>query len=220
MRRKRGIDVSKWEGRIDWREAARDDVHFAMIRVGYGSPEGDAVRDSYFRENIRRALKHGVHTGIYFYTYAQSVPAAHREAEWVIRELEPYSGRLTYPVAFDIEDTSLENLGRSKNTDMVREFCNTLRDAGYYAMYYTYLSFLGEFLEYERLTDYDLWLADYTEEANSQYRYGMWQYSDEGRIRGIRGHTDLDISFRDYPSIIKKAHLNGFHSPEESQKHR
>lgn len=211
MARRRGIDVSKWQGRINWHLVAKDDIHFAMIRIGYGSPDGNSTRDAYFHENIRGALEHGIHTGIYYYTYAHTVQAAKKEADWVIHELKPYRGRLTFPVAFDIEDASLESFSRQKNTDITREFCQTLEKAGYYAMYYTYLSFLENHLEHDRLKEFDLWLAEYTHDRPVQYRYGMWQYSDDGKIDGTHGHTDMDESFRNYPEIIQNAGLNGFH---------
>lgn len=209
-RKRRGIDVSKWQGKIDWRKIASDDVHFAIIRIGYGSPDGSCTLDSYFHKNIRSALDNNINTGIYFYTYAQSDEAVRREAEWVIKELEPYRGRLLFPVAFDIEDESLERLNRSTNTDMTGHFCRKLEEAGYYAMYYTYLSFLENHLDYSRLSSYDLWLADYSRDRPSGYNYGIWQYTDDGRLDGTRGYTDFDHAFKDYPAIIRGNGLNGF----------
>lgn len=210
MAKIRGIDVSKWQGHIDWKKVSRDDIHFAMIRIGYGSADGHATRDSYFLENIRRALDANMNVGIYFYTYARSAHASRHEAEWVIHELRPYLGKLTYPIAFDIEDQSLQSLGKEKNTAVTREFCHTIEKAGYYAMYYTYLSFLENFLEHDKLHEYDLWLADYSHDRPYDYHCGIWQYSDDGKIDGTHGHTDMDESFHDYPEIIKKAGLNGF----------
>lgn len=210
MSRRRGIDVSKWQGRIDWHRLSQDDIHFAIIRIGYGSADGTSTKDAYFHENVHKALESSIHIGIYFYTYARTVQAARREAEWVIHELKPYLGRISYPIAFDIEDPSLEALGKQKNTDITKEFCHTIEKAGYYAMYYTYLSFLENYLEYERLREYDLWLADYTHARPKNYHYGIWQYSDDGKIDGTHGHTDMDESFYDYPEIIKKAGLNGY----------
>lgn len=209
-RRRRGIDVSKWQGQIDWHEVKRDDIRFAMLRIGYGSADGTARRDPFFSRNIKEALEVSMPVGVYFYSYARTKEAAKREADWVIRELEPYRGRILYPIAMDIEDNSLEDLGKRANTEHVKEFCNTLHDADYYPMYYTYLSFLESFLEYDSLREYELWLADYSYDAPHTYDYGMLQYSDDGRIRGIRGNVDLDESRKDYPAIIQKEERNGF----------
>ncbi|MCD7824515.1 MAG: glycoside hydrolase family 25 protein [Clostridiaceae bacterium] len=208
MRTRRGIDVSKWQGRIHWRRLQREKIQFAMIRIGFGSSDGECTRDSYFRQNMDHALEAEIDAGVYFYTNARTESSARREADWVIRELRPYYGKLSYPVALDIEDSSLESLSREENTNNVRTFCQAIREAGYYPMYYTYLSFLENFLRYDRLGEYDLWLAAYTSEAPHQYRYDMWQYSDRGRLDGIHGYTDLDHSFRNYPAIIRQSRDN------------
>ena len=116
----KGIDVSKWQGSIDWTRVARDGVKFAMVRLGYGSKDGTTCGvDGYYQRNVEEALKNGIAVGCYFYSYALSVEAVKREAAFVIQQLAQYKGRILYPIAFDIEDNSQASLGRSTLTAMV-----------------------------------------------------------------------------------------------------
>ena len=133
----KGIDVSKWQGAIDWAKVAGDGVKFAMIRLGYGSKDGTACgADGYYQKNVEGALKNGIAVGCYFYSYALTVEAVKREAAFVIQQLAKYKGRILYPIAFDIEDKTQAGLGRSTLTAMVTAFCSALEAAGYYASFY------------------------------------------------------------------------------------
>lgn len=210
MKRIRGIDVSKWQGTIDWTAAAFDNVRFAMIRLGCGSAKAAPSMDSRFRENIKNALANHIPAGVYFYTYAKTPEAAVREAGWTVNQLTPYLGRISYPIALDIEDEVLSSQSKRENSAIVSAFCGVLEEAGYYAMYYTNLDFLENHLDYESLRRFDLWLAEYDTASPSDYDYGIWQYSSEGTIQGIQGFTDLNDSRRDYPAMIQKTGRNGF----------
>ena len=136
-----GIDVSKWQGNIDWKKVKADGIDFAMIRLGYGSADGKSCGiDSYFEKNVANAIAAGVDIGCYFYSYALSVDAAKREAEYVVGVLSKYKGVFTYPVAFDLEDKSQVALGKNVLTDMVIAFGDTIEKAGYYCSLYSNLN--------------------------------------------------------------------------------
>ena len=116
----KGIDVSKWQGEIDWNKVKADGIKFAMIRLGYGSADGNSCGlDGYFEKNVSNALKAGINIGCYFYSYATSVAAAKKEAAYVVNVLQKYKGVFTYPVAFDLEDKTQQGLGKTVLTDMV-----------------------------------------------------------------------------------------------------
>lgn len=211
---KKGIDVSVWQDVIDWPKVKASGVEFAMIRVGYGSSNGDSCKlDKCFKANIDGALAAGVDAGVYFYSYAKSAAAAAKEAAWVLEQLKPYSGRLTYPVAYDLEDPSQKDLGRSVLTAMVVAFEETIEDGGYYAMFYSNLDWCKNRLNMQDLAAYDLWLAQWASKPTDTLKFGIWQSSSNGSVPGINGRVDTDTAYKDYPAIIKRAGLNGHKTP-------
>jgi lysozyme len=208
---KKGIDVSKHQGSINWPLVKQNDIEFAMIRVGYGSSSGDScVLDPRFMENVNGALGVGIEVGIYLYSYAKSPEAARKEAQFVLKNITPYSGKLAYPIVFDIEDKSQKKLGKAVITDMVKAFCETIENAGYYTSLYTYLDFLRNYLDINALKKYDLWLAHWTDNPSKAYEYGMWQYTSKGSVQGINGRVDMNVAYKNYPEIICSAGLNGY----------
>lgn len=206
-----GIDVSKWQGEIDWAKVKAAGVKFAMVRLGYGSADGtDCGVDGYFEKNVANAVKAGVDIGCYFYSYATSVAAAKKEAEFVTGVLGKYKGVFTYPVAFDIEDSSQQQLGKTVLTDMVIAFCDAIEKAGFYCSIYSNLNWLRNYLDDSRLTRFDHWLAQWADTPTYTGAFGMWQTSSTGSVNGISGAVDTDIAYKDYPAVIKGAKLNGF----------
>jgi GH25 family lysozyme M1 (1,4-beta-N-acetylmuramidase) len=127
---KNGIDVSKWQGNIDWQEVKNDGTDFAIIREGYGT----TGLDPYFHQNIQNAQKIGIPCGVYHYSYAKSVAESRKEAEFCLKNIKNY--RLEYPVCFDIEDTSQKYLGKPLLTSICFSFCEEIEKNGYYAMIY------------------------------------------------------------------------------------
>ena len=215
---KKGIDVSVWQGVIDWPKVKASGVEFTMIRVGYGSSDGDSCKlDKCFKANIDGALAAGVDAGVYFYSYAKSAAAAAKEAAWVLEQLKPYSGRLTYPVAYDLEDPGQKDLGRSVLTAMVVAFEETIEDGGYYAMFYSNLDWCKNRLNMQDLTAYDLWLAQWAAAPTDAFKFGIWQSSSSGSVTGINGRVDMDTAYKDYPAIIKRAGLNGHKTATPAQ---
>lgn len=207
----RGIDVSKWQGEIDWKKVKAAGIKFAMIRLGYGSSKGDACGlDGYFEKNVKNAIAAGIDIGCYFYSYATSVAAAKKEAAYVINVLQKYKGVFTYPVAFDLEDKTQQGLGKQVLTDMVIAFSDAIEKAGFYCSLYSNPSWMKSYLDADRVKRFDLWLAHWTDKTNYAGAYGMWQNSSSGKVNGINGNVDTDFAYKDYPTIIKGKKLNGF----------
>lgn len=210
----KGIDVSKWQGNIDWAKVKNAGIKFAMIRLGYGSPDGNANGvDTYFDKNVTNATKAGVDIGCYFYSYAKSVAAAKKEADYVIGVLSKYKGKFTYPIAFDLEDSTQQTLGKTVLTDMVIAFCDTLEKAGYYCSIYSNLNWFKNYLDDARITRFDHWLAQWSSAPTYTGSIGMWQYSSTGSVNGISGNVDMNIAYKDYANVIKNGGLNGFGKP-------
>lgn len=203
---KKGIDVSFWQGDINWKEVKSSGISFAMIREGYGTRHSGKV-DKMFHRNIRNAKANGIMCGVYHYSYARSVNEAYAEADFCIDNIKGY--KLEYPVALDIEDESLKYLGKRILTNICKAFCKRVRQRGYYPIIYSNLDWFTNRLDRDELVEYDIWLARW-KVSDPKYSCGIWQYSDCGRVSGICGDVDMDFGYIDYYSIIKRLGLNGF----------
>lgn len=213
----KGIDVSKWQGEIDWAKVKAAGINFAMIRLGYGSANGNECGvDGYFEKNVTNAIKAGVDIGCYFYSYATSVAAAKKEAEFVVGVLNQHKGVFTYPVAFDLEDSSQAGIGKVVLTDMVLAFKDVIEKAGFYASLYSNLNWLKNYLDDSKLTGIDHWLAQWASAPTYTGSFGMWQSSSTGKVNGINGNVDTDFAYKDYPTEIKTKKLNGFTSTTQA----
>lgn len=202
-----GIDVSLWQGDIDFKAVKNSGINFVMIRSSFGREDPKQV-DPRFHENIKKAQAAGLHTGVYHYSYATSAADAVNEAKFCLKTIRGY--KLSYPVAFDIEDDSMKKLGKRVLTDICKAFCSTIEKAGYYVVIYCNPDWLKNYLYAdELLPKYDLWLAHWYVKEPS-YKCGMWQYTDIGRMKGIKGNVDRDVAYKDYPRLIKSKHLNRF----------
>ena len=215
----KGIDVSKWQGEIDWAKVKSAGINFAMIRIGYGGPDGDCALDPLFKANVEGALAAGVDVGCYIYSYAQSVAAAKKEAEFAVKQAEQYKGRILYPIAFDIEDKSQTALGKSALTAMADAACSAIEAAGWYASIYCNKNWATNYLDMAALAKYDLWLAEWRDAPSyTGHTFNIWQYSNKGRVSGISGHVDLDIAYMDFPAGIKEKGLNGYSNTSTQKK--
>ncbi|MDR1628381.1 MAG: LysM peptidoglycan-binding domain-containing protein [Oscillospiraceae bacterium] len=206
---KRGIDVSKWQGTIDWKKVKDNGVEFAIIREGYGKKSPTQI-DKQFKTNYEGAKAAGIPVGVYHYSYADSVEDARLEAEFCLENIRGM--QLEYPVCFDIEDKEQLKLNNRQRTDIVKAFCEEIEKAGYYAMFYCNLSWLNNYLlKTELLSKYDLWLAQWNVPSPA-INCGIWQNRETGLVIGISGNTDINVSYKDYPAIMKSMGLNGFKS--------
>lgn len=202
----KGIDVSTWQGDINWKQVADGETEFAMLRASFGS-EGV---DRKFQQNITNAPKAGINCGAYHYCYATSVQEAEKEADHFLQVIKPY--QFPYPVALDLEDPAQVPLGKKMLTDIAQAFLERVRKAGYYVCLYSNLDWMVNYLDMSRLSGFDIWLAQWNDKPTYQGEFGMWQYSSEGEISGIPARVDLNISYQDYPAIIRAAGQNGYES--------
>lgn len=193
-----GVDVSRYQGDIDWAAVKEAGVDFAMLRLGYrGYGTGAMVKDTYFERNIQGALEQGIEVGVYFFSQAITPEEAVEEAEYTMEKLEDYD--ITYPIVFDWEpyDSSLhprtEGLSDKILTQCAVAFCDTVKDAGYHPMVYSNLSYFYLHFDLSKLVDYPLWLAQYTSKPTFYYHFDMWQYSSTGKVPGIKGNVDLNM---------------------------
>lgn len=197
-----GIDISTHQGEIDWQQVKNAGVEFAIIRVAYRTyGGGEIMLDKSFEKNLREADAAGIKTGVYFFSQAISVEEAIAEADTIIDAIEPYN--VTYPVVFDWEliydDTArTDNVPVDVLTDCCIAFCERVKSAGYTPMIYQNKRTTLFKLDLPRLQDYDFWLAEYNDGPTYYYDVDMWQYSCTGKIPGITGDVDLNISFKDY----------------------
>lgn len=193
-----GIDVSKYQGEIDWEKVAADGVQFAFIRVGWAGYEGGIEEgfDPYFDTNMKGAIAAGIPVGAYVYSYCKSADAARRAAREAAAKCAPY--QLSWPLVLDIEDAATyKGFSKQDNSVLVAAFLDEVRKLGYQPMYYTYTNFAGSCLDLAMLAGCDLWLADYRGYMGIDGA-SIWQYSSDGAVDGIAGRVDRNIAYKDY----------------------
>lgn len=203
------IDVSKWQGAVNWAAVKKAGVIHAMLRAGYGGYVSQ--KDPQFDRNVQQCEANGIAWGCYWYSYATSAAQARQEALCclqVIKGMKP-----TMPVAYDIEyEPGILALTNAQRTELVKAFLGEIEAAGYYGMLYASRDFIANKLNYKDLARYDVWCAQYGSKCTCPLPYGIWQYSSKNAL-GIPGYgnsLDCDHVYKDYPSIIKAAGLNGF----------
>ena len=212
-----GIDVSVWQGSIDWKKVKDSGVSFAMARASYGK----SLKDKNFDTNMTNAQAQGLDMGVYHYCLAANENEAIQEADFFISIIKKY--KFTYPAALDMEDGSLISLGKDKITNIILTFMGRLKEFGFYPMLYANKNWLTNYIDTNKLQNYSIWLAEY---KSGQYTYkgrvDMWQNSSSGTVNGISGYVDTDISYVDFPKIIKAGGYNGMEKEaltiEESKK--
>ena len=196
-----GVDVSVYQGNIDWNRAKADGIEFAIMRAGYGKYVSQ--KDKYFDQNMKNAKAAGLPCGVYWFSYALTPEDAIKEADACYEVIKNY--KLEYPVSFDMETESQMKLPKETVAQIIEAFCGRMESYGYYTTLYTYASFLNYKVEDRIFDKYDIWVAHYnTSKPAFNRNYGLWQYS------GITGNVDRDYVYLDYERIIKNAHLNGF----------
>lgn len=191
-----GIDVSSWNGEIDWEAVRASGIEFAMIRCGYrGYTTGSLVEDKYFWQNITKANAAGVKVGLYFFTQAVNEVEAVEEASMVITLCRDY--QVDLPIFIDTESTGgngrADGLDKETRTLVCKAFCETIESAGYHAGVYASKNWINQMLDYSQLTKYVTWLAEYKEAPTYEGDYQFWQYTSNGWVDGITGRVDLNI---------------------------
>ena len=193
----RGIDVSKFQGSIDWNAVKADGITFAIIRCGYrGYGSGALVEDSTYRANIRGAINAGLKVGVYFYSQATNEAEAVEEASMVLSLVSGYS--LPLGVYYDTEkvagDTGrADTISAAQRTACAVAFCETIRNSGYSAGVYSYASWFYNSLNFANISKYNIWIAQYRDTLNFSYKYNIWQYTGSGHVNGISKPVDMNI---------------------------
>lgn len=198
----RGIDVSKYQGDVDWKKVAEAGVEFVIVRMGFrGMNEGTLEVDPYFKKNVEGALKAGLKVGIYFFSQAVNEKEAVEEADFVLEAIKTYN--ITYPVIFDTErvatyDARANSISYAQRTANTIAFCDRVAEAGYTPMIYANTKYMVMGIDLEALEKYEKWFAVYSDNITFPYHFSMLQYSESGSVPGITGNVDLNISFVDY----------------------
>lgn len=206
----KGIDVSTWQGQIDW-EKAKKEIDFVILRLGFGVK----TLDNTAKRNIEELNRLGIPYGVYWFSYAYTEEMARNEAKKTIEYLKELGANLSYPVYFDWEGDSRDyakKKGVTVSNDLLRKmataFCEELKKAGYYPGIYSNPSYIKNYYGADIFKKYDLWLAHWV--SKTSYEANVWQYSDQGTVSGINGRVDMNYCYVYYPSII-----NGAQSEEE-----
>lgn len=206
-----GIDVSAWQGDVDWKKVKQSGVKFAILRCGYGM---DSTRqdDNTFERNANECERLGIPYGVYLYSYATNISKAKSEANHVLRLIK--GRKLEYPVYLDLEDPVIEDVGRSQILRNARTFVDIIENAGYWVGIYANLNWWENYLTDPWYDTKSKWVAQYNSECQYRKDYGIWQYSSSGTVNGVDGNVDLNYSYVDYPTLIRKAGKNGFSKEE------
>lgn len=194
-----GIDVSKWNGNIDWAAVKSSGVSYVIIRCGYrGSSQGMLIEDSKFTKNIQGAIGAGLKVGVYFFSQAIDEVEAVYEASYVLEKIKGY--KISYPIFLDVEPSGgrADKIDKATRTAVCKAFCQTVQNAGYTAGVYANRNWLEEMLDPSALSGYKIWLAQYAKEPTYKGHYDMWQYKSTGTITGISGNVDMNMSYLGY----------------------
>ena len=193
------IDVSKHQGNIDFQAVKNAGVYAVIIRAGYGRETSQ--KDPMFDTNYARAKAAGLHIGAYWYSYADSVADAAKEAAACLACIQ--GKQFDFPVYYDLEEQSTAALGRDTCTQIAQTFCSSIEQAGYWAGVYANTNWFTNYLNHSVLWPrYTVWLADYRQAYNTTLGRDMHQYTSTGRVAGIKGNVDLDRCTRDFPAEI------------------
>ena len=191
-----GIDVSKWNGTIDWNAVKNSGISYVIIRCGYrGSSQGKLIEDPKFESNIKGASAAGLKIGIYFFSQAVNEIEAVEEASMALEQIKGYT--ISYPVFIDVEASGGrgDRIDKDTRTAVCRAFCQTIQKAGYTAGVYSNKTWLESKLDAASINAYKIWLAQYAAAPTYSGRYDIWQYNPTGSISGISGNLDMKISY-------------------------
>ena len=189
----KGIDVSQWNGNVDWSTVKNTDVDYAIIRCGYGMDQTNQD-DPKWKQNADACTANDIPFGVYIYSYADTVERAISEAQHVLRLVKGY--KLTYPIYYDLEETSVRNsVSKSGIAKIAKAFCDTIEAAGYRVGIYANTDWFTNYLTDPVFNNWTRWVAQWNYECTYAGAYKMWQCTDNGRVNGIAGAVDLNMDF-------------------------
>lgn len=201
-----GIDVSKYQGTIDFQEVKKSGKGFVILHAGFG--RDISQKDPCFETFYYSAKAAHLNVGAYWFSYAVDADDAEKEAYTFIQAIN--EKQFEYPVYMDLEWDNQLIKGIDFCSSLVESFCGTLQKNGYFTGLYMSRSPLQTYIYPETAKKYSLWVAEYGDSCTYEKSYDMWQKSGQGNVNGICGDVDLDVSYKNFPDIIKKAGLNGF----------
>ena len=215
----KGIDVSKWQGQIDFNAVKRSGVDFVIIQAGYGN--STTQKDPYFEQNYARAKAAGLKVGAYWFSYALTPNEAAAEARTCAAVIA--NKQFDFPIYYDLENEPKSKYfpfvtGKTNCSNMVKAFCMELEKLGYFVGLYISRSPLQTHITKEVADRFALWLAEYGSKLNYSGKYGIWQRSSTGRVVGIIGNVDIDEAVIDYSTIIKNGGFNGYPKQQQTEK--
>ena len=195
-----GIDISEWQGHVDFNAVKASGVKFVLIRAGYG--RSASQEDRYFAEHYTQAKAAGLQVGAYWYSYANSPADAANEARACLTVLG--NRHFDFPIYFDLEEKWQFANGRNFCDSLVKSFCSILEQNGCYAGLYISRSSLQNYISTAVAQRYAIWIAEYGSRCNYGGNYGIWQHSSTGSVPGVNGNCDLDYAYIDYAAVIDK----------------
>lgn len=211
----KGIDISTWQGNVDFKKVKEAGIDFVIIRTGYGSSGKDNKLDA----NVKGCEAVGLPYGFYHYSYARNSQEAKTEVQNLLNLIKGY--KPTYPVYIDMEDADgykkKFNVSYANCINICEIECLALEEAGYYAGIYANLDWLNNKINSSKLDRFDKWVAQWATKCTYAGSYGVWQYTSDGKVNGISGRVDMNECFKDYPTLIKNAGLNGFKGTTETK---
>ena len=196
----KGIDVSGYQGNIDWKKVKNDGVKFAIIKLGTIYDEDENSIESTFEKNYNECIKNNIPVGVYVYNYCNSIEALKKGANWILEVLNKRA--LNLPVYLDMEDRTIVSEGKAALTNQCNEFAKILTNAGYKVGVYANLNWFENYLEAKEFnSNISVWVAQYYKECEYEGEYDIWQYSSSGKVDGISGNVDMNYLYNE--SIIK-----------------
>lgn len=190
-----GVDVSKYQGSIDWAKVKEDGIRFAILRVGSSSNNGIYI-DPYFEENYLGCIANGIAVGAYMFTYADTESEQNEEILKFLPALEGKTFR--YPIFVDVEYSGLATLGATQLSSLIKRYMDILDQKGFTPGWYSYTNFINSYIDKDMLKDYPLWVADYRSALGYSGPYDIWQYTSSGTVNGINGNVDMNRDYRGY----------------------
>lgn len=189
----KGIDVSEFQGSIDWDKVKADGIEFAILRAGFGM-DVTSQDDKYIERNVEECERLGIPFGVYLFSYANTVDKAKSEAEHTLRLIKGHT--LKMGVWYDIEDNNTSgSVSKETLTNIINTYCNTIKNAGYRVGIYANLNWLNNKIEASVQEKWDVWVAQYYKECQHKGKYVIWQYASDGKVDGISGNVDMNYFY-------------------------
>lgn len=196
----KGIDISKWQGNIDFSKLKEQGIDFVIIRCGYG--KNILQKDNYFEQNYKGCKQYGIKVGAYLYSYCSSIEDSYKEAQNCLKIIE--GKKFDLPIFYDLEEKRTSKLGKNNVTNIAKRFCETIEKNGYKAGIYANLNWFTNYINVNELVQYKIWLAQWTTMHTANFRVDYWQYTSKGQVEGIVGNVDLNNCYDNLENVSQE----------------